>query len=52
MAMGDDRVDEEPTQETLQGFTIPVPKRDDLLDALRKVAKAPDSPDGGRSPEK
>ena len=30
---------------------IPVPKRGDVLAALRKAAKAPDSPDGGGGPE-
>ncbi len=40
----------EPTQETEQGYTIPVPEREDVLAALRKVAK-PRSPDGDSSPQ-
>lgn len=30
----------EPTQETPEGLTVPVPKRKDVLGDLRKVAKA------------
>ena len=30
----------EPTQTTEKGAEIPVPKKDDVFDALRKVAKA------------
>ena len=29
----------EPTQTTPKGETIPIPKREDVLDALRKAAK-------------
>lgn len=31
--------DDEPTQTTDEGLEIPVPKRGDVLDALRKAAK-------------
>lgn len=34
----------EPTQETPEGATIPVPKRGDVLRDLRKVAKADKPP--------
>jgi hypothetical protein len=43
--------DNEPTQETPQGYTIPVPKRDDVLDALRKVARPETSSDRDSRPE-
>jgi hypothetical protein len=43
--------DEEVTQETPEGYTIPVPKRDDVLDALRKVARPDRSPDRDSGPE-
>ncbi|MDO8363801.1 MAG: hypothetical protein Q7V88_12950 [Actinomycetota bacterium] len=33
--------DREPTQTTVAGETIPVPTRDDVMDAFRKVAKLP-----------
>jgi hypothetical protein len=43
--MGDDSGVEEPTQETLPAkgkpTTIPVPDKDDVMAAFRKVAKAP-----------
>jgi hypothetical protein len=29
----------EPTQQTAKGLTIPVPKRDDIEDALQAIAK-------------
>ena len=35
---------QEPTQRTPKGLEIPVPKRKDVMDALRKVAKAPKKP--------
>ncbi len=34
----------QPTQQTPQGETIPVPTRGDVLGDLRKVAKAPQRP--------
>jgi len=33
--------DDEPTQETPQGLTIPVPTKDDVMRHLRQVAKDP-----------
>jgi hypothetical protein len=36
---------EEPTQETPEGHTIPVPTRQDVFRDLRKVARAPEPPD-------
>jgi hypothetical protein len=35
----------EPTQETEQGLTIPVPTRDEIEDALAKVAEPDVAPD-------
>ncbi|MDT5014148.1 MAG: hypothetical protein QOD39_308 [Mycobacterium sp.] len=43
--------DDEPTQETEQGATIPVPTREDVFRDLAKVAK-PREKDGGPSPKK
>lgn len=34
----------EPTQTTPEGLEIPVPKREDVMDALGKVAKPPVKP--------
>ncbi|MEY2431688.1 MAG: hypothetical protein QOC92_1413 [Acidimicrobiaceae bacterium] len=45
------RPKDEPTQTTEQGYEIPVPKRKDVLDALRKVARPPESSDRESSPE-
>lgn len=36
--------DAEPTQTTEQGAEIPVPERDDVMAAFRKVAKANEMP--------
>lgn len=47
--MPENEQDEEPTQTTEQGYEIPVPKRKDVLAALRKAAK-PDSGNGKRGP--
>jgi hypothetical protein len=49
----DERQDDEdePTQQTPWGATIPVPKRKDVLDALRKVARPDDSPDRESGPQ-
>jgi len=35
---------QEPKQTTPKGLEIPVPKREDVLDALGKVAKPPEKP--------
>jgi hypothetical protein len=35
---------QEPTQTTPKGLEIPVPKREDVLDALGKIAKPPEKP--------
>lgn len=35
---------DEPTQYTPEGYEIPVPKRDDVLDVFRKAAKPIDEP--------
>jgi hypothetical protein len=35
---------QEPTQTTAKGLEIPVPKREDVLDALAKVVKSPKKP--------
>jgi len=35
--------DKEPTQRTEKGHEIPVPKRDDFMRDLKKVAKVPKS---------
>lgn len=43
--------DEEPTQETEQGATIPVPTREDVLRDLERVAK-PRRQNGGPSPKR
>ena len=34
----------EPKQKTPKGLEIPVPKREDVMDALGKVAKPPEKP--------
>ncbi len=39
-----DRPQAEPTQETPQGETIPVPTRKRVFDDLRRVARAPERP--------
>lgn len=39
----------EPTERTPQGFTVPVPKRDDVLANLKKLARVGSAP---RSPQK
>lgn len=42
--------DQEPTQETPEGHTIPVPSREDVEDALRKlVAPAKPEPEDDRA---
>ncbi len=38
--MAEDENDQEPTQETASGYTIPVPSRDRVLRDFQKVAKA------------
>ena len=30
----------EPKQKTLKGYEIPIPKRSEIMDAFRKIAKA------------
>jgi hypothetical protein len=39
----------EPTELTPKGFTVPVPKRDDVLANLKKLARVGSAP---RSPQK
>ena len=41
---------EEPMQTTEQGYEIPIPDRDDVMDALRRVAR-PKSVNGKGSPK-
>jgi hypothetical protein len=39
--MGDEMHDQPaPTQKTLKGYEIPLPKRSEIIDAIRKIAKA------------
>jgi len=52
--MHEDMHDKQPKQTTPKGAEIPVPKRDDVMAAFEKVAKAPDpdakpSDDAGRA---
>ncbi len=47
--MEESRMPDEPTQQTPQGQTIPVPSRDDVLRDLRKAAKADQSDTGAGS---
>jgi hypothetical protein len=51
--MSEEPQDEEQTQQTPTGQTIPVPKRDDVLRALENAAKPekPRSRRRGRSPK-
>ncbi len=37
----------EPSQKTDKGLEIPIPTRSEVLDSLRKVAKAPSRTKGG-----
>lgn len=41
--MGETPKDERPTQETETGYEIPVPTRDEVEDALRKIVQPPPS---------
>ena len=41
--MPEDEKDQQPTEQTPKGLTVPVPKRDDFLGNLKKAAK-PDEP--------
>jgi hypothetical protein len=36
--------DQEPTQRTVKGLEIPVPKRKDLMDAFRKIVQPAKKP--------
>jgi hypothetical protein len=44
-------VEEETTQKTLKGHTIPVPSRKDVMDAFAKITK-PEEPAEDEKPEK
>ena len=44
--MPDKQKDQEPTEKTPKGLTVPVPKRETFFDNLKRVAK----PDKGSAP--
>jgi hypothetical protein len=50
--MADDERDQEPETETLPktGLRVPVPKRKDVMDALRKVSKPDEAEQDEQSP--
>lgn len=42
--------EQEPTQRTPKGLEIPLPKREDVMDAIRKVAKPDEPPEDEQRP--
>ena len=40
-----DKPQEQPTEQTPKGLTVPVPRREDFLDNLKKVAEPDESSD-------
>jgi hypothetical protein len=43
--MADDHREDQPTEQTPKGLTVPVPRREDFLDNLKKVAEPDESSD-------
>ena len=44
--MPDEQKDQEPTEQTPKGLTVPVPKRETFFDNLKRIAK-PEKPPAG-----